>query len=243
MLLTVDVGNTFVKVAVFEEVELVDKFIFELENAKSNFETIFTTYPQASKLVYVSVATIESALITWLQKKIAVCQLSHQSAFPCVNKYQTPETLGIDRMILAAGAVLVFPAKNCLVIDAGTCITYDLVTSNGVYEGGAISPGLALRYKALHAYTAKLPLLETTSPEKEIGKTTNESIHVGVVQGVLNEVEGFISKYSVNYQDLTVILTGGDANFLANRLKSTIFADENFLLKSLQRLYIYSLKK
>lgn len=243
MLLTVDVGNTFVKVAVFEEVELVDKFVFELEEAKYNFETIFTTYPQASKLIYASVATVEPALLTWLQERVEIYSLSHQSSFPFVNVYQTPETLGIDRMVLAAGAVLKFPQKTCLIIDAGTCITYDLVTSNEVYEGGAISPGIALRYLSLHNHTAKLPLLQATYFQNEVGKTTNESIHVGVVHGVLNEIDGFISKYSVKYQDLTVILTGGDANFLANRLKSTIFADENFLLKSLYSLHIYSLKK
>jgi len=243
MLLTVDVGNTFVKVAVFEEVELVDKFVFELEKAKYNFETIFTTYRKASKLIYASVATVEPALLTWLQERVEVYSLSHQSFFPFVNTYQTPETLGIDRMVLAAGAVLLYPNKNCLLIDVGTCITYDLVTATGIYEGGAISPGIALRYSVLHTHTAKLPLLSAIYLENEVGKTTEDSIHIGVIAGVLQEIDGFISKYSVNYSDLTVILTGGDANFLANRLKSTIFADENFLLKSLQSLYIYSLKK
>lgn len=243
MLLTVDIGNTLVKVAVFEEVDLIDKFVFQLIDAKDNFTIIFEKYPEASKLLYVSVAHLSKELLEWLQHRIEVQAVSHQSRFPFINTYLTPETLGIDRMVLAAGAVLLFPNKNCLLIDAGTCITYDVVTANDVYEGGAISPGVSLRYAVLHTHTAKLPLLNATFPLNKVGKTTDESIHVGVIQGVLQEIEGFISKYSVNYQDLTVILTGGDANFLANRLKSTIFADENFLLKSLHSLYIYSLEK
>lgn len=243
MLLTVDVGNTFVKVAVFEEVELVDKFVFQLTDAIDEFITIFEKYPKASKLVYASVANLNNDLLEWLQQRIDVCAITHQYSFPFINNYLTPTTLGIDRMVLAAGAVLKFPQKTCLIIDAGTCITYDLVTSNRVYEGGAISPGIALRYSVLHTHTAKLPLLTATYTQNLVGKTTNDSIHVGVVHGVLHEIDSFISKYSVNYHDLTVILTGGDANFLANRLKSTIFADENFLLKSLRSLHIYSLKK
>ena len=243
MLLTVDVGNTFVKVAVFEEVELVDKFVFQLTDAIDKFITIFEKYPKASKLVYASVANLNNDLLVWLQQQIDVWAISHQSSFPFINAYLTPTTLGIDRMVLAAGAVLKFPQKTCLIIDAGTCITYDLVTSNRVYEGGAISPGIALRYSVLHTHTAKLPLLSAIYLENEVGKTTEDSIHIGVIAGVLQEIDGFISKYSVNYSDLTVILTGGDANFLANRLKSTIFADENFLLKSLHSLHIYSLEK
>jgi type III pantothenate kinase len=145
-------------------------------------------------------------------------------------------------MVLAAGAVIEYPNQNILIIDAGTCITYDFITNKKEYLGGAISPGLSMRYQALHNFTAKLPLLENNPPESFIGNSTNQSIYSGVVNGLCYEIEGFISEYSVKNEQFTIILTGGDAIFLANRLKSTIFADENFLLKSLQQLYTYSLQ-
>jgi type III pantothenate kinase len=178
----------------------------------------------------------------WLKNQIEVIEINPDSVFPFKNKYTTPTTLGVDRMVLASGAVLQYPNQDVLIIDAGTCVTYDFVTHKKEYLGGAISPGLRLRYKALNDYTAKLPLLESNSPENIIGNSTDQSIHSGVVNGLCYEIEGFISEFSVKKDKFTIILTGGDAIFLANRLKSTIFADENFLLKSLHQLYTYSLQ-
>ncbi|WP_308131522.1 type III pantothenate kinase, partial [uncultured Flavobacterium sp.] len=147
-----------------------------------------------------------------------------------------------DRMVLAAGAVLQFPKQNRLVIDAGTCITYDFVDENDNYLGGAISPGLRLRYEALHNFTARLPLLELDSPKSIIGNSTSQSIHSGVVNGAVNEIDGFINDYKQHYSKFTIILTGGDAEFLAKRLKNTIFANSNFLLESLSHLFQYKIK-
>ena len=169
-------------------------------------------------------------------------EITADSVFPFKNKYTTPTTLGVDRMVLTSGAVLQYPNQNVLIIDAGTCVTYDFITNKNEYLGGAISPGLRLRYQALNDYTAKLPLLENNSPDNFIGNSTDESIHSGVINGLCFEIEGFISEFSVKKEQFTIILTGGDAIFLANRLKSTIFADENFLLKSLHQLYTYSLQ-
>jgi type III pantothenate kinase len=178
----------------------------------------------------------------WLKNHIEVVEITADSNFPFKNKYITPTTLGIDRRVLASGAVLQYPSQDVLIIDAGTCVTYDFITNKNEYLGGAISPGLRLRYQALNDYTAKLPLLENNSPDNFIGNSTDESIHSGVVNGLCFEIEGFISEFSVKKEQFTIILTGGDAIFLANRLKSTIFADENFLLKSLHQLYTYSLQ-
>ncbi len=120
-----------------------------------------------------------------------------------------------------------------MIIDAGTCITYDFITSENVYLGGAISPGIRLRYQSLNNLTENLPLLEKKAPKNLIGNSSKESIHSGVINGVLMEIDGAIQEYNKKNKDLTVILTGGDANFLSKRLKSSIFANSNFLLEGL----------
>lgn len=242
MIFTIDVGNTNVKVAVFEQVDLVEKFVFQKKDLENNFKKILKKYSNCSNAVLSSVGKLGEIDILWLKKHLNLLEISHASVFPFQNLYGTPKTLGVDRMVLAAGAVLLYPNENILIIDAGTCVTYDFVTDNKEYLGGAISPGLRLRYESLHNFTAKLPLLSKKQPENFIGNNTEEAIHSGVVNGLCYEIEGFVSEYSVKNEQFTIILTGGDANFLANRLKSVIFADENFLLKSLQQLYTYSLQ-
>jgi len=119
-------------------------------------------------------------------------------------------------------------------------MTYDFTESQNHYLGGAISPGLQLRYNAMHNVTAKLPLLYPEMPDTFIGNTTAGAMHSGVVNGVLYEIEGFVERYREQYQALTIILTGGDAEFLAKRLKNTIFANSNFLLEGLNLLYLYN---
>jgi type III pantothenate kinase len=154
-------------------------------------------------------------------------------------------------MILASGAVLKYPIQNRLVIDAGTCITYDFIDDNDNYLGGAISPGIRLRFESLHNYTAKLPLLTLESLNDQdselekipfIGNSTFESINSGVINGVINEIEGFISQYEAVYPKFIIILTGGDTEFLAKRLKNTIFANSNFLLESLNQTFQHKIK-
>ena len=161
-------------------------------------------------------------------------------AFPFKNLYASPETLGIDRMILASGAVLQFQDVNRLVIDAGTCVTYDFIDTNNNYLGGAISPGIGLRYESLHNYTAKLPLLTRENPKQLIGNSTEQSIHSGVINGLIMEIEGFINSNLYRNDNFIIILTGGDADFLAERLKNTIFANSNFLLESLNQIFQYN---
>nr|WP_309597725.1 type III pantothenate kinase [Flavobacterium oreochromis] len=180
--------------------------------------------------------------IEWLQKRFKVVQISQKSNFPFINEYATPNTLGVDRMVLAAGAVLQFPSQNRLIIDVGTCITYDFVDAQNVYYGGAISPGFRLRYASMHNYTAKLPLLELTDPENLIGNSTIASMHSGVVNGLSFEIDGYINELIKEKEKIIIILTGGDANFLAKRLKNTIFANANFLLESLNRIYQYQIQ-
>ena len=242
MLLTIDVGNSRIKAAVFEHNKQVDFFIFEANEALKNFENIFEKYPNLQKIILSSVGKLEKEVVDFIQNRFPTEIIDHKSKFPFTNLYATPETLGIDRMVLAAGATLMYPNQNRLIIDAGTCITYDFVNAENQYLGGAISPGIKIRYKSLNNYTSKLPLLTLSEDFEIIGNSTKSAIHSGVINGVIFEIEGFISQYSLKNQDLTIILTGGDAEFLAKRLKSTIFANSNFLLESLNLLSLYTQK-
>lgn len=241
MVLTVDVGNTRIKAAVFEESNALENFIFEKTELEEKIKKILEHYSNCTDLVVASVGNVEKQSFLTFEKQLTVHFFTHEDVFPFQNKYATPKTLGIDRMILAAGATLQFPKKNRLVIDAGTCITYDFIDENDNYLGGAISPGLRLRYEALHNFTARLPLLTLETPDTYIGNSTAQAIHSGVVNGFVYEIDGFIDEYRREFSNFIIILTGGDADFLAKRLKNTIFANSNFLLESLNQTYQYKI--
>ena len=243
MILAVDVGNTRIKAAVFEGDMLVENFVFVKNELQKNIQNILKKYKKVADLVISSVGDVEKKSFLEFENDLKVHFMSHESNFPFVNCYATPKTLGIDRMVLAAGATLQFPDQNRLVIDAGTCVTFDFIDQNNNYLGGAIAPGLRLRYEALHNFTAKLPLLTLESPEGLIGNSTVGSIHSGVVNGLVYEIDGFIDEYSRLYSNFIIILTGGDTEFLAKRLKNTIFANSNFLLESLSQTFQYKNQK
>ncbi|MFK5879746.1 MAG: type III pantothenate kinase [Flavobacteriaceae bacterium] len=242
MNLIIDVGNTQVKLAVFEGSELLfntvcekDLLIGELQKIKKNFlinQSIISTVTLFSDNELTEIKKIYPQLV----------QLSHNTTVPFKNLYGTPQTLGVDRIAIAAAAVSKYPNKNVLVIDAGTCITYDFVNDRGSYIGGAITAGVKMRYKSLNEFTDKLPLLDPVYPKSIIGKSTEESIHSGIVNGVLAEINSIINQYKEQNRKLTVVLTGGDTNFLAKRLKNVIFANPIFLLEGLNMILIYNSK-
>lgn len=233
MNLIIDVGNTFVKLAIFKSDKLVFKTVVELANTIDEIQNLKKDFPKLKTGIVSSVGKLKKSQIASIKKEIDVLQLDHKTKVPFKNSYDTPKTLGIDRIALVSASVYHYPENNVLIIDAGTCITYDFITDKNEYLGGAISPGIRMRYKSLHNLTANLPLLETMTPENILGTSTETSIHSGVVNGVVNEMDGCIKYYKEKYPDLTVILTGGDANFLSEQLKSSIFANSNFLLEGL----------
>ncbi len=235
MVLVIDIGNTRIKLAVFEQTNLLGVVICEEGLFEKELDYFFKTF-KINDVIVASVSHFNLKRLV-LPEHVGLVVVDRSLPFPFTNRYTTPTTLGIDRMVLAAGAVLQFPNTNRLVIDAGTCITYDYIDDQNNYLGGAISPGLQMRYEALHHYTAKLPLLTRAYPENSIGNATNEAIHSGVVHGTIHEIEGFVAGFKPKNKNFTIILTGGDADFLAKRLKSTIFANSNFLLESLAHLY------
>jgi type III pantothenate kinase len=242
MILAIDIGNTRTKIAMFEKDTVLETQIFEQALFEKKIKNILQKSISKPIIILSSVGKLTEETLVWLQSQAEIITISHKTTFPFKNLYATPNTLGIDRMVLAAGAVLQHPNCNRLVIDAGTCITYEFINNNNEYLGGAISPGLLLRYKALNHYTAKLPLLEPTEIDYLIGKQTDQSIHSGVINGITQEIEGIINQYKSLYPDLKIILTGGDALFLVKRLKNVIFANSNFLLESLNNLYQYTIE-
>jgi type III pantothenate kinase len=242
MNLAIDVGNTRVKAAVFEGDKLLVIEYFKREEIITELKKIFKTY-QIKEAIIANVASVSSEVLEEINKIVRLTRVNSLMKLPFTNNYATPHTLGLDRLALVFGAVLKYDNQNTLIIDAGTCITYDFVDKENKYFGGAISPGLEMRYKSLHHFTSKLPLLDVTIPNQFVGNSTEESIHSGVVNGLLQEIEGVISQYKNKYSDLTVVLTGGDTNFLSKQLKSSIFANQNFLLEGLNRILIFNNNK
>ena len=239
MLLVIDVGNTRVKLFVYEDDVLVSSQALLYDKFLENFLFFFKEFPKISQSVLSTVGNIDERVIKFLDLNTELTIITYQSNLPFINKYATPHTLGADRIVLAAGAVLNFPTQNRLIIDAGTCITYDFVSQNNEYLGGAISPGINMRYESLAHFTAKLPLLLMQKPSDLIGNSTIESIHSGIFNGVINEINGFIMDYEKQFVNLAVILTGGDCSILSTKIKSTIFANTNFLAESLKELHDY----
>ncbi len=240
MNLIIDVGNTLVKFAVFEQDRIVEKHAITSEGFLNFFKTIIKKHRNIDKCIVSSVAKLMTDDVGYVQKKLNTLILNSETKLPFKNLYKTPKTLGVDRIALVCASVEQFPDKNVLIIDAGTCITYDFINTKNEYLGGAISPGIRLRYQSLHNLTANLPLLETEMPENSIGNSTASSIHSGVVFGILKEIDGVIEDYQEKYSDLTVILTGGDAYFLSKQLKNSIFANSNFLLEGLNFILEYN---
>ncbi|WP_452221777.1 type III pantothenate kinase [Lacinutrix salivirga] len=243
MNLIVDVGNSFVKLAVFESDTIRYKKVCKAKDFLKEAKKSLKKNQEINDIIISSVGKLNTEDVQYLKEEHTVLELSSKTKVPFQNLYATPKTLGIDRIALVCASVDQFNNTNALIIDAGTCITYDFVTTNNDYLGGAISPGIKMRYNALHNQTANLPLLETNQPVSLIGDSTNNSIHSGVIYGVLNEIDGVIGSYTEKYTDLTVILTGGDANFLSKQLKSSIFANQNFLLEGLNYILEFNKKR
>ncbi|WP_044402354.1 type III pantothenate kinase [Lacinutrix sp. Hel_I_90] len=240
MNLIVDVGNSFTKLAVFEQSSMLLKVRIETEDCVKEIKKLQNIYENFEFAIVSSVGKLDETAINFLKKAFQLQILTHETNLPFKNLYATPKTLGIDRMALVCAAVKQFPDRNVLIIDAGTCITFDFITAENEYLGGAISPGIRMRYKAMHNQTANLPLLDTGIPNHIIGNSTATSMHSGVFYGVISEIDGNIERYLEKYSDLTVILTGGDTKMLSKQFKSSIFADSDFLLKGLNFILQYN---
>lgn len=220
--LVIDIGNSRTKIAVFDDHKLVRKEITDHPGPDSL--NVFFNEHDIQQSIISSVNEDIGALENELAGRTEYIRFSAQLKNGIDNRYRSRETLGLDRLAGVIGVKALFPGRNCLVIDAGTCITYDAVDRSGVYRGGSIAPGLNMRLKAMHTFTGRLPLVELADFEELEGYNTATSMLSGVMNGAVFELKGFIESYNLQYSDLQVILCGGDANFFDTRLKSSIFA-------------------
>ncbi len=232
MNLIIDVGNTRIKIAVFQRDAILMKEVVAEEFFLEKIKKVIKKYNCRQGIIS-SVGFFDKNTLKEVQTLIPMILLSHALDFPFKNLYTTPQTLGVDRLALIAAAAKIYPHKNVLVIDAGTCITYDFISSSNEYLGGSISLGLEMRFNALHTFTTKLPRVKSSLKPILIGNSTQTSIQSGVENGLIQEISGFILQYQAKFQELTIVLTGGDLNFLSKRLKNSIFANPNFLIRGL----------
>jgi type III pantothenate kinase len=232
--LVIDAGNTSIKVGCFIEDELIEvsrhqlDSLYSLEKLKNSFA------PTNSILSSVLSKEDTESIINLLDNPVV---LTKNSRLPIVLKYDTIDTLGADRICNACYSATKSTTKHAVTIDIGTCIKFDITTADNEYLGGSISPGVELRYKSLHDYTGKLPLLSNKSVTKLVGKSTESSMHSGVMNGLNAEIQQLMHHYEEQFDDLTFFVTGGDASFFDIHSKNDIFADENLTLNGLYEIY------
>lgn len=236
----IDIGNTRTKIGRFTSGELKQTFTFTGTDWAEISEVL--TNPVPENLIYSSVGPVPS--LEWIKtmesRGCAVRELNTQSKLPFENLYRTPNTLGKDRLAAVAGARALYPGRNCLVVDAGTCITADLLTADGRYVGGNISPGIRMRLRAMHEGTARLPLVATGHWDGSPGQTTEAALRAGGQGGAALEIEGLIRHWEAQYAQLHCLLTGGDAPLLADMIKSRIFVHPNLVLYGLDQILSYN---
>ncbi len=237
MNLVIDLGNSYGKIAVCEGMEIIESAVYPAITIKE-IGYFITAYPSLKGAIFSSVANHSREIIDFLGGEFNYfLELNTTTPIPLKNLYKTPETLGYDRIAAVTGAYTIYPGSNVLVIDAGTAITYDLVTDAGEYLGGSISPGLSMRFKALHRFTNRLPMVEPGEEKAElIGVSTKQAIASGVINGILFEIEGTISAVSEQFKKVKVVMTGGDAKSFDKKVKNSIFVHSHLNLIGLNRI-------
>lgn len=239
--LIIDIGNTAAKLAIFDAGQLVE--VVHTDNLTlAGLAPLVGRYGNAIVSAVVStVIDLSSEASARLSRLPFAClHIDSSTALPVTNLYETPATLGNDRIAAVVGANAQAPGRDILVIDSGTCITYDFVDAGGHFVGGNISPGIAMRFRALNTFTSRLPLVEARGRMPDTGKDTDTAIRLGVMRGVEYEVNGYVSAYAAKYPGLLVFLTGGDAFSFEVQSKSEIFADKFLVLKGLNRILEYN---
>ena len=226
-----DFGNTRKKAAVFHKNE-IKEIISLVDDASATIQLLIDKH-RPHQSILSSVIVHNPAMEELLAAKTKFHKLSNLSKLPFTSPVGKPETIGADRLALAAAAVHLFPKKNNLVIGMGTCITYNFINKFHELVGGSISPGLEMRLKSLNQFTAKLPLIDVESNVPLIGYDTKTNILSGVVMGLAKEIDGFIDAYKLRFRNFNALLTGGDLVHLGSHLKNKIFADPDLIFKGL----------
>jgi len=236
MNLVVDAGNTFSKVGWFEGDEL------QRHESRLTFPELLEALRSSpvDRVIFSSVSHEVNQIRDWFQPNVPILTLSSQTPVPIVKEYDTPATLGADRVAAAVGAVEVFPNQDRLVIDMGTCITYDFVDRAGHFQGGAISPGMRMRFKAMHSFTQRLPLVEPAMEVPLVGKSTRQSMLSGVMNGLAAELNGFVAAHRATAPDCRVVLCGGDAPYFVGKFQLPISVVPELVLIGLNRILNYN---
>lgn len=237
--LIIDIGNTAAKVALFDGGEMVE-VLTESNQSLDCLEALCAKYPVEQGIVATVIDLSERVLAALVALPFPLLWLDSKTPLPVTNLYETPETLGYDRMAAVVGANEQYPRRDILVIDAGTCITYEFIDSKGQYHGGNISPGMQMRFKALNQFTGRLPLIDSNGRKLPMGRDTETAIRAGVLKGMEYEISGYIESMKHKYPELLVFLTGGDDFSFDTNLKSIIFADRFLVLKGLNRILNYN---
>lgn len=241
MHLIVDQGNTNTKWALFHNGALEKIHVSTNEMSVDALNKFISESPQIKSSIVSSVDTLEEQLVKMIQEQgIYVLSYNQTTQLPIQNDYETKDTLGKDRLAMAVGAFLKHPNQPSLIISFGTCITYNVVHKK-TFLGGAISPGLGMRLKSLHAFTDKLPLVKNVKIVNLIGRSTQDSILSGVINGIVAEVDRYIEKCKSEFTDLKVLITGGDAFFFAEHIKNPTFATQKIALEGLAHILEYNL--
>jgi type III pantothenate kinase len=236
-----DIGNSVSKVAIYKDSLLTELFKFETLSG-TDIQKILYIHPDISHSILSSVKEFPVEIENILRSKTNYYKPATTDFFPLKIIYDTPETLGFDRVAAAIGGFSIFPDENILVITVGTCVIYDFVDKAGNYLGGAISPGIDLRLKALHTFTGKLPLVEKQQIFPALGTNTRDSILCGVINGLKLEMEGFINQINEQFPGLKVILSGGDAFYFDKNLNYSIFAVPNIVTAGLNAILDFHAK-
>ncbi|GHT17475.1 type III pantothenate kinase [Bacteroidia bacterium] len=245
MNLCIDIGNSSSKVGIFDNRELKHFFLFKTIIKKDEIVQICNKFA-VSACILSSTVKSDFKLINFLKEKIPFfIELTHKTPIPITNCYKTPETLGKDRLAAVAGAVFLQPGNDTLVVDAGTAITFDFIDKEKKYRGGTISPGLAMRFRALNEFTGRLPLLQIADNEniELTGNDTRTAILNGVVNGILFETDSYITAFKEKFPALSVFLTGGNANYLAKRLKNFALIENSLVLIGLNCILEFNMQK
>lgn len=232
MNLVIDIGNTLAKMALFcdekENPEIFKYHPLQLRDVQS----LFDKYAINNSMVS-NVGKCDAEIISFLQENSNFVNYSCHSKLPITIDYLHPESLGLDRIANAVGASALFPHSDILSVQAGSCIVMDFIDRNNVYYGGSISPGIDMRFKALHHFTEALPYVEKDEIDFFVGNDTQQSIKSGVINGAIYEINGFIDCYRQRFHEIKIIITGGDSEYLKNSIKNTIFATSNLVLYGL----------
>ena len=239
--LIVDEGNTLCRVAVMDRGEV----LFEATSAELDMAVVMPMIEQFSidKAIVASTRGGAEKICEQLRSKIdRVLHFTSQTEVPIEIDYSSRQTLGTDRVAMAVGVVCEMGVKDALIVDMGSAITFDIV-ENGAFKGGNISLGVAMRFRALHEFTASLPLCSKRELSGEFGKSTTEAIEQGVMQGILYEIEGYVERILSKKEKKSVIFCGGDAESFVNRIKNAIFAPRKLMFTGLNRILEYNVSK